>query len=682
MYAFLKSLFKYTYARSYEPKFQQGRFTILNHISTGLNWNNRNIDANCDAQVDFQVTGLPVDVLIQDTSHSYLGYNRRYIADDGTYDAKAALEDLTRNPVGSRIARDEIDLIVRTFRHEDSHAAYIYCMLISWYKAKLYKDTKGTENVIKIHQSGFSDSHMQFDHFGSADMVLEAKLGPPAESVEHLDVIFRNKENYWEKPYVLRYTAGSPEQVAFYIYHLAGSDGTSGINVDLRIPGIDTTQLHLDPIASDTGVVPNFAAVPWAKAETIWNWIADYVRLNRVEHEYVAALDILCALSAQPSPSSHEAHFWQGVRFEANFAAFSPTRAYIRSNVEGEPYQTDTIAHDFMVNDSVHPSLMLLNAALMNYIMWMGLAATVYNESQSYDDWIDVFDGYSGDADVLLSEHCRAYLISMVFNKECISYSQPTAFLTIRTEGMRGRKTIYGVDSVTKQQKMIKLNAVPAYVSGALVLGSVATDVQLYRNVGPKLSFAVSDDGTLSATEALHLATVYRLFGYDVILANERNGLQFTPYANHREILTMSHSVDDHAKQYDRVLFVSANLRHGKTDILPSPSLLRQLGAFTATFTIPTFEAVAWQTKRVRLQQVISLPGRRRAIEFKIRTGTAVHRATIKVDHYSKPMLDFRKAPVLPTPQAPVTGASTSRGVASEPMDSALEVVDPVASVE
>jgi hypothetical protein len=134
--------------------------------------------------------------------------------------------------------------------------------------------------------------------------------------------------------------------------------------------------------------------------------------------------------------------------------------------------------------------------------------------------------------------------------------------------------------------------------------------------------------------DAWQLATVYRLFGQEVIVREEKKGVAFTPYANAKECVPAIASFLARTNHRERHVIVDVRARLGRHEYLPSPAILHQLGKWTVTVTTPVLEAVTWQDKRKPLMATMSLPGRGKDVVFKVRAGTSYSQHVMRL---SKP---------------------------------------------
>lgn len=633
MSQFVKSLLDFKFDKSYEPKYEEGRFSLVNRTLVTLASSANRFQANLSVSSDFQVTGTKFVVREHEAVTDYSGYNKKYIQDDGTYDSVPAFEEFARHPFGVKVTREESFALMKGTIQTDSHEAFIYNMLVSWYKAKLYTDTKSQSGIMKLKTNGFEDAHVTMEYYSESATVHQIRLeAPNTEFKGDIMINYRTVNNYWSQPYILRYSANSQEQTNFYLSHLTGRSGLSGLNVDIPISGIDTSLLLLDPIGGEKVGALDWSAVPWTKHETLWGWILDYVQVNRLEHAFAASFELLGSMAAQPMPSFHEGNMWHKMRLTVNLGRFQPTRARVRSNLEGEYYARNTLASEFMQHEASHPKMYLVTSAVLNYYAWLGLPALLYNESQKYDRWNEVFNSGAGSLAILATPEARAAIVSMLVGKEVATSMNQSAFLSYNTAPMANSLRITDYKCVgVGYPSVIPLKHVHPYVSGNLVLGTISSQLSMVANLHATTTFSIDDTRTLSQVAAWQLATAYRLFGQEVEVCEEKNGLPFTPYANGKECIPPLSAFLKHTNHRERHVIVDCRARLGRQEYLPSPAILHQLGEWTMTVTTPVLEAVNWKDKRRPLVSTMSLERQCQVVEFKVRANTSFSQQVMRV---------------------------------------------------
>jgi hypothetical protein len=363
-----------------------------------------------------------------------------------------AVSDLARVGAERRIFKEDTLALISKNLRNDSHEAFIMNMLQSWMRAYLYEQNAyqrsgdmprlasleeseiigpdGTrsrvvsatgEPVLIVKSSGYSDNHVQMPGpFGMDVHEHEIILGPPVNEMEYGHVasaVMRNKDNYWSRPYVLHYNAATAAQETFYLLHTLGRTQVSALNTDFALPGIDPSQLLLDPVnaASDVRIDPD--AVPWHKPDILYMWALEYATMNRVEHAFTAAMEVLSYAAAQPVYAGAEAQAWNSCALVFRIPRFSPTRAVVRTALHGEPYLPTGMPHEVLMRDETAPH-QFTTGTLLNYLAMYGLYCVVANEARAYDNWRDVFVTTTGDLSVLRDAAALPLLVSAVTGQE------------------------------------------------------------------------------------------------------------------------------------------------------------------------------------------------------------------------------------------------------------------------
>jgi hypothetical protein len=654
MAQFIRDLVDFIYQRAYEPKFIGGRFAVLNKLMVTVSNRIGTFHSNVESLVNFQVTGYKTQVFQHDTTTNYTGYNKKYMRDDGTFDPLMAFEDYSKNPMGKKLTKEESQSIIKSLITEDSHEEFIYNMLVSWYKAKLYKDSGSKDKILKITQSGFEDTHVKLNYFGEENAVHEIPLEEPYSSPVEATIAWRTFSNYWDYPYVLKYTAGSVQQSAFYYAHLFGRLGQSALNVDIPLVGIDTALLVLDPVGGEQHSVASFDLIPWDKPEILWQWTMDYVRLNRVEHAFAAAFEMLGSLSSQPMQTYHESIVWEDLRTEVVLAKFQPTRAKIRTNLEGEPYSESNEADEFLVNTASHPQQFLMDCAIYNYMFWTGLPALVHAASLDYGDWYDVFQGGHQYLSILQTPHAKAAVVSTLFDKDIPTNANSSAYIAYHLSDMDPRKARLKVKE-PGYPEVLELKSVVPFVSGALLAGTVSSSLPLTHHLRQDNPVEFHKGGYTDETSALTLANAYRLFGYDVDVARAKQATIFSCYANVKDWFLAPQDFYSETLVDDRLSLVNVRIRQHKQDILPNYNSFRAAGVTVVSFSVPSLEAVFFDQRTRPLVTRLMLEPRSTKVEFKVKAGMAFLRQAIQVRPVARgSMPDFQVVRTKSAPQNPV----------------------------
>jgi hypothetical protein len=678
---YLNSFVKLGIGRAFEPRFGDGRFTMVNKTEVRVGMGDQRYSCALELSSDFQITGWKYGASSPEPKTYFYGYNKRYIDESGVYDPLRAIDEYSRTVPGLRLRKEDLVALATTDNLVDSQESFIYNMLVSWFKARIYKDMGGKNGKVSVGQSAYKDSHVGIGIAGSyADRTIEIELGSPvAYDDEEITYVQRTAENYWSLPYVLRYTSTNISQVSFYIIHVLGRSGQSGLACDIPIPGLELKNVLLDPVGSVATNSFSEEAVPWDQPERLWLYIMDYVRLNRLEQAFSAALELLGAVCSQPMPSYQESALWNNMVTTINLSRFSPTRARVPANLIGEPYSHDTTAIEFVMEETRSPANFLTVSAVLNYTAWVGIFGLFSNYAEDCSQWRNAFCAMSDELAVLNTVDARAALVSLVTGKELVTCFNANCYLSYDTSPMANVVSLEA-DEVFEPgyDPIIRFDTVPAYVSGSLIIGSVATNIKGLAHLQPDQSFAVDRYGSCSPGEAIILANTYRMFGHEARLEHPQSGEVFPIYANTADATVASYELLARTREFDRIRVSDSVRRKGRSSELPSASLLYQVGRCTVRYLIPTLGVAAWRKRTMVHRPNTMITSRREPVIFRVNNMAEFSSSRFTVRNKSGiRRQDFHEARVEPAPARPVgTSAlapitSLALGVHEEPADAA-----------
>lgn len=658
MAQYIKNVLAYAYERNRDVKLTDGNFTLLNKFSATVDMVINKFTANVESSTDFQFTGINTEVFTTDTVTDYSGYNKKYINEDGTYNFEAALAEFGSLPTGRKLGKEEIQSAVKATVGADSHESFIYNMLVSWLMARLYVDTGSSDKVLKIKQTGLIDTHVNQTWFNNPATTIEIKLGPPNPSAETIEINFRNSSNYWTLPYVLRYPAENINQTTFYMAHTLGREGKSLLNVDIPIEGIDTSQLLFDPLGGYQHMMNDFNNVPWNKPDIIWQWIIEYVRLNRLEHAFAASFELLGSLCVQPIGTFHESIFWHGMVTNVHLAKFQPTRARIRTNLDGEPFARSTMAHEFMVDTTSQPSHYITDAAVYNYAFMLATPAILNAASNAYDNPFDVFYGGHEYMDVFKSQFAKTAVVSSLFEKEMPTNANPAAYTTYTFGGLVNPQIdLQYIDK--SATSVVSLQTIPPYLSGGLLMGSVSLETSLTRHLKQHHSIKIDNKLLLNPEEALKLATMYRCFGYDTPISRMWSNVSFITYAGSHDWIVSALPFDQYTTEGDLLKIDDPIRRDGVGTQLPSIHAVRG-HTITTSYTMPTIDVVQMKGRKTPLVTRLILKKPETNITFRVKAANSFIKQITTRSMDIKPVQGFQQARTDPAPSIPVENASVT----------------------
>jgi hypothetical protein len=658
---FIKGKLNFRFGRDISPRVKNGFMVLENNTSATATVDGASYHSDLKLSTQFTFTGREKRV---DTARSWTnwdGYNETYMDVNGVYDPGLALTEFARHSKERRVVKEDTYSILTRQVQEDSHEAFIYNMLISWLKAQLKQFNADTEEVLKVVTVPYDDSHVTIDiGNGFSKVTHEIELGLPVDQndiakanwyIREVAPGTRATENYWKREFVLHYDGSSPQKTAFYLAHVLGRTKVSQLNFDVPIAPLDTDLLALDPIGGED-LATDFD-IPWDKPELFWSWIIDYVRLNRLESAFAATLELLGSVAVQPAWSTQEACLWARSQLVIVLPTFSPTRARIRTNLEGSPYRTSAGSTEFTMTEARSPKTFLLTSALSNYYQYLGLYAVLFNEARSMTDWHQVYTSQAG----ILRE-----LVSCEAKAACISVATGMEYATCMHEGC-GMYIDISPMSVTKANLAYKPKGgydyigyegkwLPAPVTGSLVLGTCSGEMEalahLQGHIQVKFQGAI---GQMYDTDVTYkTATIYRLFGHDVEFERYPTNDTVAAVVPSKECVPDVGSIMfDPSDPVTLKIGRNVSRDHGHSYVLPNLFTLAH-GEKTLTCTIqtPMIEVYDDEERKVRCAPTVLLTKVKRPINYKIKSAYVAKPSVFLATRLTKMPTQF--TPKLPAP--------------------------------
>jgi hypothetical protein len=377
-----------------------------------------------------------------------------------------------------------------------------------------------------------------------------------------------------------------------------------------------------------------------------------------VEHAFAAALETLGALASQPMPAYQESTVWQHMKTTLVLAKFEPTRARIRTNLEGEPYAVNMNATEMMLHETVHPANFLLSSAILNYYFYVGLYAAVDNYSRALGDWTNAFRTTADELAPLATEYARAAFISLATGKEVQTCMSPACHTVYELDEMAAHTTI---DPTVVYEPgyptTLVLTGVHPYVSGAMVLGTLSPPTCATKHLEATYEFEIDEYGTTTPAGLLLAASTYRLFGHSVDAVCERTNKPIVTHATDRECVINPAPILNETRITDSVSLESSKPRASKYNTLPEAHVMRNLNKVTVTIMKPYLEPVEWQQRTRPLTTTLVLPTRRNALQFKVLARHGIRPMTMrvkKIETRDEPV--FQGATIHIQPEKPSAG--------------------------
>jgi hypothetical protein len=597
--------------RNLEVSLDGTRFSLINRTTASVQDGLGETKVDLRLRTQFQGLYRPKRTVVDANFSDLSGINAKYFDDCGVYQNEVAMSDFLSTDVGKRVInKEQIESVINQ-SVTDNHTPFLINMLQSYFKAYFFSVSTERGNENEEHDayfmadfSSYKDSHVTIDHRISAQTSAVIDLGPPSNKGGSLND--RNAANYFSKPYVVAYNANYADKEAFYIAHLHGRDRGSALNFEFPVGGIDVSTILLDrlmPFSDSISGDPG--SVNWTLAPLMWDWICDYVQVNRLEQQFAAAFELVTSLVFQPDPSTQEACAWLKAEAVIVTSAFKPTRARLRNNLTGVARTTDADLEGHLINVRTSPPSRLIRAAIMNYYMWYGLYAIIKDSAQSYDRWLDVFTSQTDVLENLYAPHMRAFAIANVTGQEVPTFmTTGCAFYYDFTNMSRLEDIIVHERHDRATEMSIKLEAIYAPVSGSLLLGTFTGDLPAVQHVKSLLSFTgrgLSDE-QYTHEELVMLATIYRLSGNEVTFRDEQALRDFTPWCNVNECIPEPAAIGKMRTQHMPIYPLYSDPRPGRSFVIAQVQQVVRAGTIKMTIGRPSIEPIKYRTAQTPLK--------------------------------------------------------------------------------
>jgi hypothetical protein len=660
MSTFLRAGLYQNLSNNYEHKFSGGRFSILNSSTINVAAGGSNYFADLKSLESFQFAGKKKELEIKYGHSEYAGINKKFITSDGLYDTALAMVEFSRTSTERRMIKEDSLALLKAHTQCDSHELFIYNMLISWFKAYLYAGQDVKDGILRVSTDAYVDTHaiVHLDQ-EAVDHTYQIKMCAPCD-VDHVlgeNWEYRTPLNAWAYPMVVKFSATTKAQEYFYLSHLSGRTNASELNFDFNFVGIRRGDVALERVGGGFTIFDDEPDIDWTARDLMWQWILDYVHVNRLEQQFAATFEAILVMGAHPTHHTMESTAWHAAPLKLVLPAFCPTRAKISLALEGEAFTPAASPHDFMLTDGRAPTQCVLSAAITNYYMWLGIYALVENQARAVVDWHYAFLCNDETTDVLASPYAKAAAASFVTGREYTTMMYDGCHARIKIEEMVNVNHIYVSSSPDGSvPSKVRLEYVPSTVSGGLVNGTITDTVDVLSHLTALQVLKRGDvhDMSKSFRTVLRLSNLYREFGHDVVWERNRGQDDLKPYSSSSTCIIDPYSMGFNADRDYSVEGGYSVERAGRHNIIPSLAVMMDMETIGVQKLKPTLTVVAWKDRRTPLR-----PTRRTArlpvkTVFKIATGSALNRTLLRSLKAMPGQQDFRKsgaviAPLLPT---------------------------------
>nr|UVG55944.1 putative capsid protein [Poaceae Liege totivirus 13] len=358
-----------------------------------------------------------------------------------------------------------------------------------------------------------------------------------------------------------------------------------------------------------------------------------------------------------PIWSSAEACQWQMCELVAVLGTFEPTRARLRTSLEGSPYSSDPDANTYVMKSQVKPMSYLINSAMLNYYMWYGLYAAIYNDAVDRDEWRTALTSVNGELQMLYTPHMRAFVIGILLNQEVPTNMMHGAGFYVSLDRMEEvRRITHTAPGTSGEEADVIVDALYAPVSGSLVLGTMSGDLEVVQHL--KSTYRVDFRGTRTEVydqvELLKTANIYRLFGHQITLFDNVTQEQINPWAAVNECVIEPSSIAFDPKEVRKLTLGWSDAREGRTVPLPALGSLGVGGFLSVTIQKPHLETIKFRTSQTPVKVYVTAKRSKKPLPIKIKSGYSFRPETFQARKgLSYVQKDFHSAPLRPPPDNP-----------------------------
>nr|UVG55947.1 putative capsid protein [Poaceae Liege totivirus 15] len=442
----------------------------------------------------------------------------------------------------------------------DSHVAFIYNMMISWYKAVLWKGAYETGDAtratnllpatITVRRYNYKDSHVIVSHGEGEDGELDVTfdIGPPSgvdPAGDDMVHAFSFNALSSERMEVVLLPNISKHANTWYIQHLVTRTNTTPFNFDVKVPGVQLQNLSTRTTSGNDALYEGDENIDWTDADSMWYWMCSYVTENRVQSQFAAAFELFSSVAYRPVADSAEGFLYSTVPTQIYIPEPHYYRARFPGLMEDEPWMTPHDAHDMMLRTGADAHALLAMAGVSNYIAHIG-AVSVASEGHMVEQNLVLGAQFAIHSNTYMerpTEH-RAACIYAVLGREVFTHFTSgmgviyptTSYTTI------GRYPFARRSSATSDIRGFDLTGsglahggkMPLPASPALLYGKVSDQLTALQHCRPiiKWNFANGVDSILSLEEAFTLANLYRMAGYDSTFSCVQTGATVAPYSS------------------------------------------------------------------------------------------------------------------------------------------------------
>jgi hypothetical protein len=246
----------------------------------------------------------------------------------------------------------------------------------------------------------YRDSHVIFSNEdgGTTFNRVEVNIGPPNDNDPSAEGDDRPADftaaNFGAADHtnVIYIPWLGPRGNTFYALHAAGRNNAEdqAASYLFNVPGVMVNRYVFRWDNGTHNSQADYSApadVEWRDPGQIWAYLIAYVKLNRIESQFAIVHEIISRTTFYPEAASAEGATYKSSKLTVTL----PAPAYFRGKYEpllkGEPYKTNANGIDLTFSDQTTALKEVIAAGLLNYTSIMGIWATAFEYTLSYESY-------------------------------------------------------------------------------------------------------------------------------------------------------------------------------------------------------------------------------------------------------------------------------------------------------
>jgi hypothetical protein len=638
----------------------KGGFTVAAENNVRLHAAGCMYGTSFSSAVKFTALGFDKRSVTTDTHSDISGINKRLVKPESDQIDHEALRALVVKMSGIKadIRTSWIDQ-VDSVPPVDSHVAFILNMLISWYKALMYRTSANedrregdanTPPVMVVRQYNYSDSHLTVSKGEGEGEVqdVDISLRPPNDlDPEGDDAPDQFAFTYAApaKTDVLLLPHISKQAYTFYVTHAGGRNKTSALNFECKLPGVEMSKLAVRNTTPGSSILyAPIEEMDWTDDGSMWYWLCEYVNVNRVENHFAVAFEILGSLCYRPVADTAEGTLYR----ESDTLVYVPRPSFYRARfpglLDGEGFSIPHDSRDLVLKASGKAHQQMQLAGVINYVAHIGLVACAAEGLAITDDPKQA-TGMSASINHWMwkVKESRVGAVSAVLGRDIFTVLPPeTGVVYPVMEVLEAARFPFAVRSTDESDVSgfdyiegagLKFNNLYFPASPALLYGKCSDQLMWLSTCRPMHEFTFRDgrDTILDLDTAYRLANMYRLSGCDVVLQDVQRGTEVRPFSSLDAIHLAPPSMEFKARLNTTYIFEREEVRNkDRSRVIPGFGVLADSGEAKLFYNTTSYRTEVPGRRGRRITTTYRKERELRRVTVRISQGTAVKAEVVK----------------------------------------------------